>query len=64
MELNRAVCLDLPGANVPWFHKKFCEELITISGKPTKSYCQIIEIMYIYDHLLSFQAMYKTTTSN
>ncbi|KAB0797302.1 hypothetical protein PPYR_08296 [Photinus pyralis] len=27
MHLNRAVCLDYPEANVPWFHKKYMEQL-------------------------------------
>ncbi|CAG7642379.1 unnamed protein product, partial [Allacma fusca] len=26
MELNRAVCLDMPEANVPWFHEKYCRD--------------------------------------
>jgi hypothetical protein len=29
MELNRAVCLDYPQADVPWFHTKYCEEQAT-----------------------------------
>ena len=28
MELNRAICLDYPEENVPWFHQKFCEDHI------------------------------------
>ena len=28
MELNRAVCLDHPEENIPWFHEKYCEELL------------------------------------
>lgn len=28
MELNRAVCLDRPEANIPWFHEKYCEEFL------------------------------------
>lgn len=28
MELNRAVCLDHPEANIPWFHEKYCEEFL------------------------------------
>lgn len=27
MQLNRAVCLDYPEYDVPWFHKKYCEEV-------------------------------------
>lgn len=26
MQLNRAVCLDYPEANVPWFHEKYIQE--------------------------------------
>ncbi|CAB3375268.1 Hypothetical predicted protein [Cloeon dipterum] len=29
MELNRAVCLDYPEADIPWFHEKYCQENIT-----------------------------------
>uniref|UniRef100_A0A670XS72 FAST kinase domains 1 n=1 Tax=Pseudonaja textilis TaxID=8673 RepID=A0A670XS72_PSETE len=27
MELNRAVCLECPELQIPWFHKRFCEQL-------------------------------------
>ncbi|KAF5301434.1 hypothetical protein FQA39_LY02163 [Lamprigera yunnana] len=27
MQLNRAVCLDYPEANVPWFHQKYLESI-------------------------------------
>ncbi|CAG7725535.1 unnamed protein product, partial [Allacma fusca] len=30
MSLNRAVCLDVPEANVPWFHQKYCEEIASV----------------------------------
>ncbi|XP_047121376.1 FAST kinase domain-containing protein 1, mitochondrial isoform X2 [Schistocerca piceifrons] len=33
MELNRAVCLDYPDADVPWFHKKYCQELAVSEPK-------------------------------
>lgn len=26
MQLNRAVCLDYPETNVPWFHEKYIQE--------------------------------------
>ena len=32
MQLNRAVCIDMPEARVPWFHEKYCEE-IAVVGK-------------------------------
>jgi len=32
MELNRGVCIDMPEANIPWFHEKYCRERI-ISSK-------------------------------
>jgi len=28
--LNRAVCLDYPEFDVPWFHTKYCEEIQTL----------------------------------
>lgn len=27
MQLNRAVCIDYPESNVPWFHQKYVDEL-------------------------------------
>jgi hypothetical protein len=27
MHLNRAVCLDYPEIDVPWFHEKYCQQL-------------------------------------
>lgn len=27
MMLNRAVCIDYPELDVPWFHTKYCEEI-------------------------------------
>jgi len=32
MELNRAVCIDMPDINLPWFHGKFCEEVLALSS--------------------------------
>jgi len=40
MELNRAVCLDLPDANVPWFHQKYCETLF--SNRKSENFTQEI----------------------
>ncbi|CAG7827973.1 unnamed protein product [Allacma fusca] len=37
MELNRAVCLEMPETNVPWFHEKYCAEVAAI-GKCLKVY--------------------------
>lgn len=28
MELNRAVCIEHPEEQIPWFHEKFCKEHI------------------------------------
>lgn len=27
MELNRAVCLECPQFQVPWFHERYCQQL-------------------------------------
>lgn len=27
MQLNRAVCLECPEFQVPWFHERFCQQL-------------------------------------
>ena len=34
MQLNRAVCIDMPEVRVPWFHEKYCQEIAEI-GKCT-----------------------------
>ncbi|XP_068238071.1 FAST kinase domain-containing protein 1, mitochondrial [Palaemon carinicauda] len=34
MELNRAVCIDHPEENIPWFHEKYCEELLETVAVP------------------------------
>lgn len=38
MELNRAVCIDLPQAQVPWFHEKFCENVRAGAGEKSDLY--------------------------
>ncbi|KAJ8931919.1 hypothetical protein NQ314_015117 [Rhamnusium bicolor] len=38
MQLNRAVCLDYPEANVPWFHKKFVDEFQKKFVNETENY--------------------------
>ncbi|KAK3871904.1 hypothetical protein Pcinc_022968 [Petrolisthes cinctipes] len=35
MELNRAVCLDHPEENIPWFHEKYCQELLESVAVPS-----------------------------
>lgn len=32
MQLNKAVCLDYPEANIPWFHEKYIQERKTGRG--------------------------------
>ncbi|XP_042241937.1 FAST kinase domain-containing protein 1, mitochondrial-like [Homarus americanus] len=34
MELNRAVCIDHPEEKIPWFHEKYCEELLETVAVP------------------------------
>ncbi|CAG7815388.1 unnamed protein product, partial [Allacma fusca] len=38
MELHRVVCLDMPEANVPWFHEKYCIEVVAIEGYRRETY--------------------------
>lgn len=33
MILNRAVCIDYPEFDVPWFHTKYCEEIQSLGTK-------------------------------
>lgn len=32
MHLNRAVCLDYPGTDVPWFHEKYCQQVAALES--------------------------------
>lgn len=32
MLLNRAVCIDYPEFDVPWFHTKYCEEIQSLGN--------------------------------
>lgn len=38
MELNRAVCIDHPEEKIPWFHEKYCEELLETVPVPNSVY--------------------------
>jgi len=43
MTLNRAVCIDYPEFDVPWFHTKYCEEMQTLVPKHTGSFYLDVE---------------------
>ena len=45
MNLNRAVCLELPEAQVPWFHEKFCEDLR--AGESTSNSTHVQDEVYM-----------------
>lgn len=52
MIINRAVCIDNPEYDVPWFHTKYCEDIqslgkICIAVKKKKKNL-IIYILYLY----------------
>lgn len=32
MQLNRAVCLDYPETDVPWFHEKYCQQITSLGN--------------------------------
>lgn len=38
MELNRAVCLECPEFQVPWFHERYCQQLAKKGLKKKKSF--------------------------
>ncbi|XP_013915973.1 PREDICTED: FAST kinase domain-containing protein 1 [Thamnophis sirtalis] len=44
MELNRAVCLECPELQIPWFHKRFCEQM---KEKKTDSSSLLQQQIYI-----------------
>lgn len=37
MELNRAVCLECPEFQVPWFHERYCQQLQKKGNKTKKN---------------------------
>ncbi|CAI6366545.1 unnamed protein product [Macrosiphum euphorbiae] len=43
MILNRAVCIDYPEFDVPWFHTKYCEEIQSLVPKHTGSFYLDVE---------------------
>ncbi|XP_050441714.1 FAST kinase domain-containing protein 1, mitochondrial [Adelges cooleyi] len=43
MVLNRAVCLDYPELEVPWFHTKYCEEIQSLVSRNTSSFYSDVE---------------------
>lgn len=48
MVINRAVCIDNPEYDVPWFHTKFCEDVQSL-GKIYISKNELINsILYLY----------------
>lgn len=50
MELNRAVCLDCPQADIPWFHEKYClENVVRPSNQgnvPSSNYFCILNLLF------------------
>jgi hypothetical protein len=32
MHLNRAVCLDYPETDIPWFHEKYCQQTAALGN--------------------------------
>ncbi|KAK7068534.1 hypothetical protein SK128_028102 [Halocaridina rubra] len=38
MELNRAVCIDHPEEKIPWFHEKYCEDLLQTVAVPNRAF--------------------------
>ena len=32
MELNRAVCIDMPEVGIPWFHGEYCQHLAKLGS--------------------------------
>lgn len=35
-ELNRAVCIDYPNRDVPWFHEKYCQKRAILGNVDAK----------------------------
>ncbi|XP_006867084.1 PREDICTED: FAST kinase domain-containing protein 1 [Chrysochloris asiatica] len=73
MELNRAVCLECPEFQIPWFHDRFCQQLYnrdfgSMSGVQQHMYKMLAEILggidcvkasvlTPYYHLLDFECV-------
>ncbi|XP_043549599.1 FAST kinase domain-containing protein 1, mitochondrial isoform X2 [Chiloscyllium plagiosum] len=59
MELNRAVCLECPEFQTPWFHDRYCQQLLN-KGNPSVSAIQQ-QIQEILEHLLGGSIYFKTS---
>ncbi|XP_027212098.2 FAST kinase domain-containing protein 1, mitochondrial [Penaeus vannamei] len=46
MELNRAVCIDQPEEGIPWFHEKYCEELLeTVAVQDSVFHTEVHQVL-------------------
>ncbi|XP_048391148.1 FAST kinase domain-containing protein 1, mitochondrial isoform X2 [Stegostoma tigrinum] len=59
MELNRAVCLECPEFQTPWFHDRYCQQLLN-KGNPSVSSTQQ-QIQEILEHVLGGSIYSKTS---
>ncbi|XP_048455060.1 FAST kinase domain-containing protein 1, mitochondrial isoform X2 [Rhincodon typus] len=59
MELNRAVCLECPEFQTPWFHDRYCQQLLN-KGNPSVSAIQQ-QIQEILEHILGGSIYSKTS---
>jgi hypothetical protein len=57
MLLNRAVCIDNPEFDVPWFHTKYCEEIQSLGS--IKKY---IYYLLMLKYIINF-SVHKNTSS-
>nr|KAF6353223.1 FAST kinase domains 1 [Pipistrellus kuhlii] len=73
MELNRAVCLECPEYQIPWFHDRFCQQLYnkdigSLNGAQQQIYKMLAEVLggancvkasalTPYYHLLDFECI-------
>jgi len=52
MILNRAVCIDYPEFDVPWFHTKYCEEIQSLGTKKNITILIYKYIIYLIIYFL------------
>ncbi|KAB7506519.1 FAST kinase domain-containing protein 1, mitochondrial [Armadillidium nasatum] len=46
MRLNRSVCLDYPEEKIPWFHEKYCQDMVEMKPKvPTAFMKEVASVL-------------------
>lgn len=63
MELNRAVCLECPEFQVPWFHERYCQQFQKRGEKMHFSDPKVIFVI-VYKSLYNLFCLTKSSSGN